>query len=175
MSFVAAIQVASLGADQLSLGYTEPPSCAIVDLTWEWISGQKDDGSGSSSWEEASEAFDDGREKTPLSVSLTGDVSEGRIMPSERRYKRKALERGMRRAFGVIARYLELSSYQYRHLKVDMDRKLTVDARSGMSSVVHEISTTVGREGLSRLLKLLRRLRLLENPEDSRGLYSQLA
>lgn len=53
MLFVAAIQVASLGADQVSLGITEPLSSAMVDFIFVWMSCQARDGSGGSSSSES--------------------------------------------------------------------------------------------------------------------------
>lgn len=52
MLFVAFIHVASLGADQFNFGHTLPPSSAIVAIIFEWISGQRRDGSGGSSSED---------------------------------------------------------------------------------------------------------------------------
>ena len=49
MLFVAAIQVASLGADQFNLGITEPSSSAMVDLIFAWVSRQAREGSDGSS------------------------------------------------------------------------------------------------------------------------------
>ena len=53
MLLVAAIQVASLGADQFSLGITEPSSSAMVDLIFAWILRHARDGSGGSSSSES--------------------------------------------------------------------------------------------------------------------------
>ena len=46
---VAAIHVASLGADQFSFGWMRPPSSAIVVVIVEWMSDHSSEGSGSSS------------------------------------------------------------------------------------------------------------------------------
>lgn len=92
MLFVALIHVASLGADQLSLGSTFPPNSSIVLFTLEWISGQKREGSGVSvSVEEGEDDIvDEEEEKIPLSVSVVENSSlslssGGRRMPSARR------------------------------------------------------------------------------------------
>lgn len=109
MLLVAEIHVASLGADQLSFGTTFPPSSAMIDFTFRWISSQASDGSICSSSSESYAVDDEADEKIPLSVSVregSSLSSEGRTMPSERRYSTKGLERGIRRAFGVIERYL---------------------------------------------------------------------
>ena len=49
MLLVAAIHVASLGADQFSFGWTRPPSSAMVAVIVEWMSDQASQGFGSSS------------------------------------------------------------------------------------------------------------------------------
>ena len=93
MLFVAFMKVASLGADQLSLGTTFPPSSAMVALIFWWSSGHWVEGSGLGSMSE-SESEPTGvevEEKIPLSVSveeksMLGSFSSGgRMMPSERR------------------------------------------------------------------------------------------
>ena len=78
MLFVAAIQVASLGADQFSLGITEPSSSAMVDLIFAWISRQARDGSGGSS------SSDSEPEESEI-VLFWGRSSGGSLMPSARR------------------------------------------------------------------------------------------
>ena len=88
MLLVAFIQVASLGADQFSLGITEPPSSAMVDRILVWISGHACEGSESESESSASESS--AEENIPLSVSVSRvecerGVSGGRTMLSERR------------------------------------------------------------------------------------------
>ena len=89
MLLPALIQVASLGADQLSLGKTEPPSEAIVCPICVWMSGHACDGSSEESSEE-----EPGESESEENVSLEeavsrgawgGGVSGGRMMPSERR------------------------------------------------------------------------------------------
>lgn len=75
MSFVAAIQVASLGALQFNFGVTLPSNSAIVDLIWEWISSQSFEGSDSSSTSESSE-------NSRSSSSVGGVSSGGRTIPS---------------------------------------------------------------------------------------------
>lgn len=74
MLLVAFIHVASLGADQFSFGHTLPPNSAIVDVIFEWISGQRRDGSGGSSSEDESlenvEVGVEGEENIPESVSV---------------------------------------------------------------------------------------------------------
>lgn len=76
--FVAAIQVASLGADQLSLGITEPLSSAMVDLIFAWMSCQARDGSGGSSSSESESE----ESETEL---FGGRSSGGSLIPSARR------------------------------------------------------------------------------------------
>ena len=78
MLFVAAIQVASLGADQFSLGITEPLSSVMVDFTLAWMSCQAREGSGGSS-SSKSEPHDSGSEL------VMGRSSGGNLMPSARR------------------------------------------------------------------------------------------
>lgn len=94
MLFVALIHVASLGADQLSLGTTFPPSSAMVANIASWIPGHSREGSESSSSPLSSSDEPVGvelAEKMPLSVSVEvrGSAGEGfsggRIMPSARR------------------------------------------------------------------------------------------
>ena len=79
MLFVAAIQVASLGADQFSLGITEPFSSAMVDFILVWMSCQVRDGSGGSSSSSESEPHESGFEL------FGGRSSGGSLMPSARR------------------------------------------------------------------------------------------
>ena len=62
--FVAEIQVASLGADQLSFGYTDPPSKVIVEAMAEWMSGHSEEGSWS---DEVDEEVEEVEENIPLS------------------------------------------------------------------------------------------------------------
>ena len=83
MLFVAAIHVASFGADQFSFGTIDPPSSAIVEAILAWMSGHSEDGSELELEEEVEEA----EEKTPLSVEREGDKrgEGGRMMPSARR------------------------------------------------------------------------------------------
>lgn len=76
MSFVAAIQVASLGALQFNFGVTLPSNSAIVDLIWEWMSSQSFEGSDSSSTSESSE------NSSRSSSSVGGVSSGGRTIPS---------------------------------------------------------------------------------------------
>ena len=78
MLLVAAIQVASLGADQFNLGITEPESSVMVDLIFVWISCQAREGSGGSS---SSESEPEGVE----SELFRGQSSGGSLMPSARR------------------------------------------------------------------------------------------
>ena len=87
MLLVADIHVASFGADQLSLGTTEPPSSAMVAFTSWWTSSHCNAGSDSSVSESASEGVEHD-ENMPLSVSISernAVSSVGRIMPSARR------------------------------------------------------------------------------------------
>ena len=110
MLFVAAIQVASFGALQLSVGATLPPSSAMVRSMASWVSRQLALGSGLSS---PSSSALSAPENIPLSLSDQEGLSPssgGRTMPSERRYSMKAGGSGTRRAFGVMARYLEWST-----------------------------------------------------------------
>ena len=69
MLFVAAIHVASLGADQLSFGYTDPFNSAIVSLIFLCMSIHAKDGSGSS-FSESESTGEVEEEKMPLSVSV---------------------------------------------------------------------------------------------------------
>ena len=112
MLFVADIHVASFGADQLSLGTTEPPSSAIVLLMAAWTSGHERDGSGVSSPCSSSsfgpESFEDSQLSESTSRDREAGEDEGRTMPSERRYSKNAGGKGMRRALGVRDRYLTL-------------------------------------------------------------------
>ncbi len=93
MLLVAFMKVASLGADQLSLGTTLPPSSAMVDLIFWWRSGHCVEGSlsGSVSESESEAVGVEVEEKMPLSVSveeksmLGSSSSGGTMMPSERR------------------------------------------------------------------------------------------
>ncbi len=93
MLLVALIHVASLGADQLSLGTTLPPSLVMVDFIFWWSSGHSVEGSVSGSESESvSEAVGvEVEENIPLSVSveeksiLELSSSGGRMIPSERR------------------------------------------------------------------------------------------
>lgn len=93
MLFVAFMNVASLGADQLSFGTTLPPSSVMVDFIFWWSSGHCAEGSLSGSESEsASEAVGvEVEEKMPLSVSveeksmLGSSSSGGTMIPSERR------------------------------------------------------------------------------------------
>ena len=78
MLFVAAIQVASLGADQFSLGITEPLSSAMVDFILAWMPCQSREGSGGSSSSE-SESEESGSEV------FKGRSSGGSLIPSARR------------------------------------------------------------------------------------------
>jgi hypothetical protein len=106
MLFVAAIQVASFGALQFSFGATLPPNSSMVRSIASWVSRQLALGSGLSS---SSSSLLSAPEKMPLSLSDhegPSFSSGGRMMPSERRYSTKAEGSGMRRALGVIARYL---------------------------------------------------------------------
>lgn len=86
MLFVAAIHVASLGADQFSFGVTLPPSSSMVSLIFWWTSRNWIEGSRrASSSSESSSA-----ENIPLSVSVrlacwSESLSGGRTMPSSRR------------------------------------------------------------------------------------------
>lgn len=101
MLFVAAIQVASLGADQFSLGITEPLRSAMVDFIFVWMSCQAREGSGG-----GSSSSSDCEPHESVSELLGGRSSGGSLMPSARRYERNSRSRGMRRAFGVRERYL---------------------------------------------------------------------
>ena len=82
-----------MGADQLSLGTTFPPSSAMVAFIFWWSSGHWVEGLGlgSVSEPESEPVGVEVEEKMPLSVSveeksmLRSSSSGGRIMPSERR------------------------------------------------------------------------------------------
>lgn len=78
MLFVAAIQVASFGADQFNLGITAPSSSAMVDFIFAWMSRQVMEGSGGSSSSES--------EPEEFEIELFWDGSSGgSLMPSARR------------------------------------------------------------------------------------------
>ena len=78
MLFVAAIQVASLGADQFNLGITEPLSSAMLDFIFVWMSCQAREGSGGSSSSES--------EPEELESELFwGRSSGGSLIPSAQR------------------------------------------------------------------------------------------
>lgn len=68
--------------------------------------------------------------------------SGGRTIPSARRYERKASESGMRRALGVMARYLDKSAliYLVNHLVH------TVDANNGTSNAICDSEWLEGME-----------------------------
>ena len=92
MSFVAAMNVASLGALQFNFGVTMPPNSEIVFLIWVWISCHSVDGSGSSSPESEN--------VSRLSSSVGAAASGGSTMPSERRYSTKGAVKGMTTRLG---------------------------------------------------------------------------
>lgn len=71
------IHVASLGADQLSLGATSPPSSDNVSRTCWWISGNWRDGSGGSASQPSFESV--------VASGASKGVSEGRTIPSARK------------------------------------------------------------------------------------------
>lgn len=78
--FVALIHVASLGADQLSLGTTLPPSSAMVDFNFWWISGHRVEGSvsGSESESESESEAVGGGENTAVCIG-GGEIDVGFI------------------------------------------------------------------------------------------------
>ena len=100
--------MASLGADQLSFGTTEPSNSSIVALILSCNAIHATEGSGSSSG--PSFVVEARSEKSSLSVASRYVrlllSSDGRTMPSERRYSRKGRESGITRALGVMGRYL---------------------------------------------------------------------
>ena len=78
MLFVAAIHVASFGADQFNLGITEPLSSAMMYFIFAWMPCQAREGSGGSSSSES-------EEEESESVLFRGRSSGGSLMPSARR------------------------------------------------------------------------------------------
>lgn len=130
MLLVAFIHVASLGADQLSLGTTRPPRSEIVLLTASCTSRHVAATSSSSSVSSPAK-------KTPLSsdhATSCSSSSEGRMMPSARRYCRNGGVRGTSRALGDMVRYLRDVSCAYI-----MGVRRTLDATSDMSNSRYEI------------------------------------
>ena len=79
------------------------------------MSGQSREGSGLPSSSSVSDALEE--MKIPLSSSMSSDgeggVEDGSTMPSARRYARKGCERGIRRALGVVLRYLVFLSSEF--------------------------------------------------------------
>ena len=91
MLLVALIQHASFGADQLSLGITEPPRVAIASLIWVCVAAQAWEGSGSGGsdsadeWEETDVGGVRGGELAEEGCQSSSSSSGGRMMPSARR------------------------------------------------------------------------------------------
>jgi len=96
----AVMKVASLGDDQFNFGATLPPSSDIVSLIFWWSSEKRLVGSEcpSSSSSSSSSSESD-------SVVICSS-SEGKTIPSSRKYERNSGVRGMIRVFGINERYV---------------------------------------------------------------------
>lgn len=145
--------MASLGADQLSFGTTEPSNSSIVALILSCNSIHATEGSGSSSG--PSVVVEARSEEPSLSVASRNVrlSSDGRTMPSERRYSRKGRGSGITRALGVMDRYLQTVN---RRTSGSIATMQTLDTKSEKSSDIcaawKQVEKVIGLTGLTKVI-----------------------